>query len=73
MRLLIDDVLHVGDPALAVPQTVAAKVAAGLQLLELGGDGVHPILADGGQAPGGIVPGIRQGEHLGQKTTGLVG
>ena len=60
MGRFVDDILHVHDLALAVPEAVADDVAGPLQLLQGRADAVRTLLADLRKAPGGVVPVLRQ-------------
>ena len=71
MGRLVDDILHIHDLALAVPEPVADYVPGPLQLLQGGADAVRALLADFGQAPGGVVPVLRQGQHHGEQPFGF--
>ena len=71
MGCFVDDILHVHDFSLAVPQPIADYVSGPLQLLQGGADAVRALLADFGQAPGGVVPVLRQGQHHGEQPFGF--
>ena len=71
MGRLVDDILHVHDLALAVPEAVADYVPGSLQLLQGGANAVRALLADLRQAPGGVVPVLRQGQHHGEQPFGF--
>ena len=73
MGRLVDDILHIHDFALAVPEAVVDYVPGSLQLLQGGADAVRALLADFGQAPGGVVLVIRQGQHHGEQPFGFQG
>ena len=51
MGRLVDDILHIHDFALAVPEAVADYVPGSLQLLQGGANAVRALLADFSQAP----------------------
>ena len=71
MGRLIDDILHIHDLALAVPKPVADYVPGPFQLFQGGADAVPAFLADFGQASGGVVPVLRQGQHHGEQPFGF--
>ena len=71
MGRLVDDILHIHDLALAVPEPVADYVPGPFQLLQGGADAVRAPLADFGQAPGGVVPVLRQRQHHGEQPFGF--
>ena len=71
MGRLVDDILHIHDLALAVSETVADYVPSPLQLLQGGAYAVRALLADFGQASGGVVPVLRQGQHHGEQPFGF--
>ena len=73
MGSLVDDILHIHDFALAVPQAVTDYVPGTFQLLRGGVDTVCSFLADFGQAPSGVVPVLRQGQHHGKQPFGFQG
>lgn len=73
MGRLVDDILHIHDFALAVPEAVADYVPGSLQLLQGGANAVRALLADFRQAPGGVVPVLRQGQHHGEQPFGFEG
>lgn len=68
---LVDDILHIHDLALAVPEPITDYVSSSLQLLQGRSDAVRALLADFGQAPGGVVPVLRQGQHHGEQPFGF--
>ena len=61
MGCLVDDILHIHNLALAVSEPIANYIPGSLQLLQGGTNAVRALLADFGQAPGGIVLVLRQG------------
>ena len=61
MGRLVDDILHIHDLAFAVPEPIADYVSGSLQLLQGGANAIRTLLADFSQAPGGVVPVLRQG------------
>ena len=71
--LFVNDVFHVCNLALIIPQPVADEITSLLQLLQRGADGIHTVLADRGKASCGVVPFVREGEHLREQPTGLAG
>ena len=71
MGRLVDDILHIHDLALAVPQPIADYVSGALQLLQGRTDAVRTLLADLGQAPGGVVPVLQQRQHHGEQPFGF--
>ena len=71
MGRFVDDILHVHDLALAVPEAVADDVAGPLQLLQGRADAVRTLLADLRKAPGGVVPVLWQGQHHGEQPLGF--
>lgn len=73
MGRLVDDILHVHDLALAVPEPIADYVPGPLQLLQGGANAVRALLTDFRQAPGGVVPVLRQGQHHGEQPFGFEG
>ena len=73
MGCLIDDILHIHDLALAVPEPIADYVPGPLQLLQGGANAVRALLADFRQAPGGVVSVLRQGQHHGEQPFGFEG
>lgn len=73
MGCFVGDILHIHDLALAVPEPIADYVPGPLQLLQGGTDAVRTLLADFRQAPGGVVPVLRQGQHHGEQPFGFEG
>ena len=73
MGRLIDDILHIHDLALAVPKPVADYVPGPFQLFQGGADAVRALLADFCQAPGSVVPVLRQRQHHGEQPFGFQG
>ena len=71
MGRLVDDILHIHDLALAVPEPIADYVPGSLQLFYGGANAIRTLLADFSQAPGGVVPVLRQGQHHGEKPFGF--
>lgn len=71
MGCLVDDILHIHDLALAVPEPIADYVPGPLQLLQGGTDAVRTLLADFGQASGDVVPVLWQGQHHGEQPFGF--
>lgn len=67
VRRFINDILHIHDLALAVPDTVADNVPRLLQFPEDRTNAVGPLLADRRQPSCGIVPLLREGQHHGQQ------
>ena len=71
LGLFVDDVLCIGDPAIPAPNLAADHVARLFQLLQGIAHSLYALFADGGEAPRGIVPFLRHGEHHGQQSLGL--
>ena len=65
--------LYILDLALTVSEPVADYIPSPFQLLQGGTDAVHALLADFCQAPGGVVPVLRQGQHHGARPFGFQG
>src|SRR5699024_12123284 len=63
----------IGDPAILAPKLPAGQIPRAFQLPEGLANRLHAFLANGGQAPRGVIPLIRQGEHHGEKPLGLQG
>jgi hypothetical protein len=66
--MLINDILRSSQTALIVPRTSAADVIGSFQFLYSGSDSVLALSVDIGQPRQGIVPTVRQTEHLGQQS-----
>ena len=64
---LVDDILHINDLALTVPESIADYVPGSLQLFQGGVNAVRALLADFGQVPDGVVPVLRQRQHNGEQ------
>ena len=73
MGRLVDDILHIHDLALTVPEAVADYVPGSFQLLQGGANAVRSFFADFRKAPGGVVPVLRQGQHHGEQPFGFQG
>ena len=71
LRLFVDDVLRVGNASVGSAKLAAHDVPGLFQFPNGLADGVHALLADGGQPPRGVVPLVRQGEHHGQQALGF--
>lgn len=71
MGRFVDDILHIHNLALAIPEPVADYVSGSFQLFQGGADAVRALLTDFGQAPGGVVPVLRQGQHHGEQPFGF--
>ena len=71
MGRLVDGILYIRDLALAVSETVADYVSSPLQFLRGGIKAVRALLADFRQAPSGVVPVLRQGQHHREKPFGF--
>ena len=67
----MDHILVAGKLALFVGGLAALDVTAFLQLLDGGAYRVLALPVDGGQAGEGVVPVLRQRQHLGQQSLGL--
>ena len=71
MGRLVDDILHIHDLSLTVPQAVTDYVPGPFQLFQGGADAVRSFLADFREPPGGVVPVLRQGQHHGEQPFGF--
>ena len=71
LGLLINDILRIRDPPVGPAKLAADDVARLFQLLDGIPDGLHPLFADGGEAPGAVVPIVREGQEHGQQPLGF--
>ena len=69
----MDDILVPGKLAVFVMSLLALDVPSLLQLHNSPLDGIPAFPADVGQAPDGVVPVLRQAQHLAQQPDGLQG
>ena len=71
LGLLVNNILRICDPPVGPAKLAADDVTRLFQFLDGVADGLHSLLADGGEAPGAVVPIVREGQEHGQQPFGF--
>ena len=67
----MDRIFNISELPVLIAEALPGEIPVPLQLLQGGANAIRTLLADFSQAPGGVVPVLRQGQHHGEQPFGF--